>query len=113
MNETILVYGNEPMLMVTLGLILEEAGHRVFAATTFANALLALVNRRINVLLLDQSLTEVERRSILRTARAIKPDVKIVVFGFDGREDELTGGVTFERLDGPDTTCETISRIVQ
>jgi hypothetical protein len=55
MHGTILIYGNEPMLVATCGLILEKAGYQVFPATKFASALLALVNERINVLLLCQS----------------------------------------------------------
>jgi DNA-binding response OmpR family regulator len=112
MNGTILIYGNEEMLVTTRQLILEEAGYQVLSATKFDSALVALVNERIDVLLLCQSLYEVERRSILETARAIKPDVMSVVFGFDGREVELNGGGTFERLDGPGALVNSIGRIL-
>jgi DNA-binding NtrC family response regulator len=87
------------MLVTTRQLILEKAGYQVFSATTFASALLALVNERINVLLLCQSLPEYDRRAILETAHAIKPQIKSLVFGFDGREVELIGEADFERLD--------------
>ena len=113
MNGTILIYGSDEMLVVTRQLILETAGYEVFSATKFDSALVALVNERINVLLLCHSLYEVERRSILEAARAIKPDVKSVVFGFDGREVELNGGGTFERLNGPDALVNSIGRILQ
>ncbi len=112
MNRTILVYGNEEMLVTTRQLILEKAGYQVFSATKFAFALLALVNERINVLLLCQSRPEYDRRAILETARVIKPQIKSVVFGFDGREVELSSGADFERLDGPATLVKTMDRIL-
>jgi DNA-binding response OmpR family regulator len=112
MHGTILIYGNEPMLVATCGLILEKAGYQVFPATKFASALLALVNERINVLLLCQSLSEEDRRSILETARAIRSEIKCVTFGYDGREVDLDGQMVFERLDGPALLVKTIGRIV-
>jgi hypothetical protein len=39
MHGTILVYGNEPMLVTTRGLILEKAGYKVFTAQAFGNAM--------------------------------------------------------------------------
>ena len=113
MNGTILIYGNEQLLVSTRRLILEKAGYQVFSATRFDSGLLALVNERINVLLLCHSLYEQERRSILETARAVKPDVKTLVFGFDGREVELNGAGTFERLDGPAALVNSIGRILR
>ena len=112
MHGTILVYGNEPMLVMTRQLILEKAGYTVFASIRFASALLALVNERINVLLLCQSLSDEDRRSILETAVAIKPEIKCVTFGYGGHEVVSDGGVAFERLDGPATLVKTIGRIL-
>jgi DNA-binding response OmpR family regulator len=103
MHGTILVYGNEEMLVTTRGLILEKAGYQVFFATKFASALVALVNERINVLLLCQSVSDEDRRSILETARAIKPEIRCVTLGYDGCEIVSDGGVAFEKLDGPAT----------
>ena len=111
-HETILVYGDEPMWVTTWDLLLEKAGYEVFSTTQFASALVALVYERINVLLLCQSLNEVERGSIRETARAIKPEIKCVTFGYDGHEVVSDGGVAFERLDGPATLVKTIGRIL-
>jgi hypothetical protein len=72
-----------------------------------------LVNERINVLLLRQRLNEQERRGIIETARVIKPKIKCVTFGSDGREVELDGGVAVERLDGPAALVKTIGRMLR
>jgi len=77
-RETILVYGNESLSVMTPGLILERAGYKVFTATKFAFALLAVVNERIDVLLLCQCLSDEERRGIVETARAVKPEIECV-----------------------------------
>jgi hypothetical protein len=112
MHETILVYGNDQMLVLTRQLLLEKAGYRVFASTRFEFALLALVNERINVLLLCQTVGDEIRRRILETARAVKPEIKCVVFRFDGCQIEVDGKVAFETLDGPATFVKTIGRIL-
>ena len=112
MHETILVYGNEPMWVTTWDLILEKAGYEVFSTTQFASALLALVNERINVLLLCQSLYDVERGSIIETARAIKPKIKCVICECDGRELMSDGRATFEKIDGSGTLVNSIGRMI-
>jgi DNA-binding response OmpR family regulator len=56
MSGIILVYGNEPMLVTTRGLILERAGYKVFTAQTFANAMLVLMHHPIDLCVLCQSL---------------------------------------------------------
>jgi hypothetical protein len=74
MDGTILVYGNEEILLKTRGLILEKAGYKVFTAQTFGNAMLVLMNYQIDVCVLCQSLTAEERRGIVETARALQPE---------------------------------------
>jgi hypothetical protein len=86
MQGTILVYGSELMLVRARGLILKKAGYRVFSSTEFAGAMLALMNQRIDVLLLCQSLRDDEWRDILETAHAIGPEIKCALFGYHGRE---------------------------
>ena len=100
------------MWVTTWDLLLEKAGYEVFSTTQFASALVALVNERINVLLLCQSLNEVERGSIIETTRAIKSEIKCVVFECDGRELMLDGRATFEKIDGSGTLVNSIGRII-
>jgi len=100
------------MWVTTWDLLLEKAGYEVFSTTQFASALVALVNERINVLLLCQSFNEVERGSIIETARAIKPEIKSVIFECDGRELMSDGRATFEKIDGSGTLVNSIGRII-
>jgi hypothetical protein len=78
----ILIYGNEPMLVMTRALILERAGYKVFTAETFGNAMLVLMNHQIDVCVLCQSLTNEERQGISETAHALQPQVKCAVLDF-------------------------------
>jgi hypothetical protein len=68
MVGTILVYGNESMLVTTRGLILEKAGYGLYTSSGFAGAMLTLMTQQIDILLLCQSLSEEERRGILRNS---------------------------------------------
>jgi CheY-like chemotaxis protein len=101
MDGTILVCGNEVLLVETRHLILEQSGYQVFSATDFADAANVLVNQRIDLVLLCQSLSDTAKRRILEKARAIRPDLKCAVFSDDGRELKLDGTGVFERVDGP------------
>ena|ERR1700759_1120292 len=112
MNGTILIYGNEEVLLTTRQLILEKAGYQVFSAKNVATALRALVNEPIDALLLCQSLSEDERRRTLETARAVKPDIKIVVFCVNGLEIKANNEQAFTSLLGPATLVKTISRLI-
>lgn len=112
MNGTILVYGNEEILVTTRRLILEKAGYQAFSATKFDGAVFVLMNQRIDVLLLCQSLSEGQRRGILAKAQAISPQIKCAVFGFDGGKIVLDGGVACEILGGPATLVKTMDRIL-
>jgi DNA-binding NtrC family response regulator len=113
MRATILVYGNDSVLVKTRGLILETGGYRVFTAAQFSAAKLILANQQIDVLLLGQSLSDEERRVILGTAHAIRPDAKCVTFGYDGREVAVHGTEVVEKLEGPSTLIRAIGRILE
>ena len=113
MSGTILVYGNESMLVTTRGLILEEAGFEVYTTTGFAGAMLTLMTQPLDVLLLCESLSDEERRGILETAFAIQPNIRCATFGADGREIRLAGANAIETLDGPSILVEAVGRILQ
>ena len=76
MHRTILIFGNDEMLLMTRSLTPEHAGYHVLTAQSFQNAMLALMNHPIDLLLLCQSLNEDERRGILETAHTLQPDIK-------------------------------------
>jgi DNA-binding response OmpR family regulator len=113
MFGTILVYGNEELLVTTRHLILEKAGYEVFSATQFADAMLVLMNQQIDVLLLCQSLNDEELRGMSETACAVKPETKCAVLGFDGRDIALDGVEVLERLGGPPALLKAIGRILR
>jgi len=85
MNGTILVCGNDEMLVRTRCLILGKAGYEVFTAQTFGNAMLVLMNHQIDVCILCQSLRDEERRGILETVHALQPETKCAVIDFAER----------------------------
>jgi DNA-binding NtrC family response regulator len=91
MQGTILVYGNEPVLVTTRELLLRHAGYRVFTAQTFANAMLAMMNPEIDVCILCQSLTDKELRGILEMAHTHRPQLKCVVLDFEGIRAPIEG----------------------
>src|SRR5258708_32945121 len=100
MHGTILVYGNEPMLVTTRGLILEKAGYKVFTAQAFGNAILVLMHHQIDACVLCQSLTDEERQGILETARALQPEIKCAVLDFAGERSRDRRGGSNSRAGG-------------
>jgi hypothetical protein len=112
MDGTIVVYGNDAMLVTTRCLILERAGYRVLAAQAFGNAVLMLMNHQIDMIVLCQSLKLEERRGILETARALHPEIKCAVIDFEGREAPIEGADLIEGLVGPSALLNTIGRIL-
>jgi hypothetical protein len=112
MQGTILVYGNEEMLVTTRGLILEKAGYGVFTAHEFGNAMLVLMNHQIDVCVLCQSLTDEERRGILETAHALHPEIKCAVLDFEEREDPIEGVDLIRGLAGPSTLLNAVGKLL-
>jgi DNA-binding response OmpR family regulator len=112
MHGTILVYGNDQMLVATRRLILERAGYTVFTAESLSNAALVLMARQIDVLVLCQTLSDEERGAVLETAHALKPKTRCAALSFDGR-DVVTDGVLIHRgLDGPPSLLTAIGRML-
>jgi DNA-binding response OmpR family regulator len=103
MHGTILVYGNEPVLVTTRGLILEKAGYKVFTAQAFGNAMLVLMHHQIDACVLCQSLTDEERQGILETARTLQPEIKCAVLDFAESEVAIEGVDLIRGLVGPST----------
>jgi two-component SAPR family response regulator len=112
MHGSILVYGNEEMLVTTRCLILEKVGYRVFSAQTFGNAMLVLMNHQIDIVVLCQSLKDEERRGILETARALQPEIKCAVLDFEEREFKLNGVDLIQGLEGPTALLSAIGKLL-
>ena len=112
MQGTILVYGNEPILVSTRGLILEQAGYKVFTAQAFGNAMLVLMHHQIDICVLCQSLTDEQRRGILETARALQPEIKCAVIDFEESEAKIGGAELIRGLAGPSTLLNAVGKLV-
>jgi hypothetical protein len=113
MNGTILVYGNDEMLIVTRRMIFEKAGYTAFTANSLSNAALVLMNHQIDVLVLCQTLSDQERCAVLETAHTLQPEIKCAAMSFDGR-DVVTDGVRIHRaLNGPPALLAVIGQMLQ
>ena len=93
MHGTILVYGNDEILVTTRSLILGNAGYEVFTAQTFGSAMLVLMHHQIEIVVLCQTLKDEERRGILETAHALRPEIKCVVLDCGQSEVAVDGVV--------------------
>jgi hypothetical protein len=112
MRGTILVYGNELLLVEIRGLILGNAGYEVFTAKAFPDAMLVLMNYQIDVCVLCQSLTDEERRGIVETAHALQPEIKCVVIDFDEREIRIEGVDVMRGLVRPSALLNTVGSML-
>jgi hypothetical protein len=112
MQGTVLVYGNDEILVMTRCLILGNAGYEVFTAQTFGNAMLVLMNHPIDLCVLCQSLTDEERRGILETSRALQPETKCVVLDFGESELAIEGVDHIRGLAGPSTLLSAVGKLL-
>ena len=112
MRGTILVYGNELLLVEIRGLILGNAGYEVFTAKAFPDAMLLLMNYQIDVCVLCQSLTGEERRGIMETAHSLQPEIKCAVIDFEESEVTINGVDLIRGLVEPSTLLKTIGKLV-
>jgi hypothetical protein len=112
MRPKILAYGNDPILLTSRRLVLEQAGYRVFTTLEFSDAMLVLLNQQIEILLLCHSLHDDDRRGILETARAITQDVKFVLLQYDGCAFPMEDAELVEGLEGPNTLLRAIGKLL-
>jgi hypothetical protein len=113
MQATILISGNDAMLLTTRRMIFEQAGYTVFTTDSVSNARLVLMNHQIDVLVLCQSLDDNDRASILRVAHLLQPEIKCASLSFDGREVAIDDAETHRGLSGPPSLLAAIGQILQ
>ena len=113
MQATILISGNDAMLLTTRRMIFEQAGYTVFTTGTLSNARLVLMNHQIDVLVLCQSLDDNDRASILRVAHLLQPEIKCASLSFDGREVAIDDAETHRGLSGPPSLLAAIGQMLQ
>jgi DNA-binding NtrC family response regulator len=112
MHGTILVYGNDEILVMTRSLILGNAGYEVFTAQTFGNAMLVLMNHPIELVVLCQTLKGEERRGILETAHALQPEIKCVVLDCGQSEVPIDGVDLIRGFVGPSALLNTVGKLL-
>jgi DNA-binding response OmpR family regulator len=112
MHGAILIYGNDPMLVKTRGLVLENVGYEVFSCTSFAGAMMTLMTHQVDILLLCQSLSNEERRGMVETVRALQPDTKCALFDFRKREDPMDGVDHIQGLTEPTALLNTVRKLL-
>ncbi|HEX3967785.1 MAG TPA: hypothetical protein VHW70_07460 [Edaphobacter sp.] len=112
MQEKLLIYGNDSMLLTTRRIILEKAGYEVVTVAAFSEAMMLLVSRPFDLLILCQSLTQEERRGMLESATAIDPNLKCAVLQFTGSHTKIANEETVEGLRGPTNLIESIRRML-
>jgi DNA-binding response OmpR family regulator len=100
-------------LLTTRGLVLENKGYGVLTAQTFSNAMLALMNHQIDIVVLCQSLTDEHRRGILETAHALQPEVRCAVLDSEASQGELEGADLIRGMAGPSTLLNAIENILR
>jgi hypothetical protein len=113
MQATILISGNDAMLLTTRRMIFEQAGYSVFTTDSVSNARLVLMNHQIDVLVLCQSLDDNDRASILRVAHLLQPEIKCASLSFDGREVAIDDAETYRGLNGPPSLLAAIGQMLQ
>jgi hypothetical protein len=112
MYGTILVYGNDEILVMTRSLILGKAGYEVFTAQTYGNAMLVLMNHQIDLCVLCRSLREEERRGILETAHALQPETKCVVLDVGESEVAIEGVDLVRGVWGPTALLNAVGKLL-
>src|ERR1700679_949860 len=112
MHGAILVYGNDEILVMTRTHILGKAGYEVFTAQTFGNAMLVLMNQRIDMVLLCQTLKDAERRGIWETAHALQPEIKCLVLDCGPSEVAIDGADLIRGFVEPSTLVYTVGKLM-
>ena len=113
MQDAIFIYGIDAMLLTTRRMIFEKAGFTVFTAESLSNAALVLMDHRIDIFVLCQSLSDGERHAVIETAHTLQPDIKVAALSFDG-SDIVTDGVYVHRgLNGPPSLLAVIGRMLE
>jgi DNA-binding response OmpR family regulator len=114
-QTTILVYGHDPLLLVTRRLLLENAGFRVFTTVELADAIQLTITHHFAILILCQTLDVKEREHILATAQGSRPPIKALILMADSTPIRTVGmqDVVLDSLVGPQTLLAVIDRMLE
>jgi DNA-binding response OmpR family regulator len=111
----ILLYGNDPILLLSRRLVLERAGSQVFATSDTEQEIGFLTAMEPDILILCQSLDMTQREEALITAREIRPQMKILVMmdaGVVYYLESHDGEEALNALDGPQALLTVVDRML-
>ena len=113
MATKILIYSNNPVLLSTRRLILEQAGAQVFATTDFEQEIWFLASQEPNLLILCESLQMDQRWEAIMIVCDLRPAMKILVMMDEDTSCDLEpfNGEFLNALDGPDTLLTIVDRM--
>lgn len=91
LTRVILVVDDDPVILMNTAALLEDLGHRVFEASSGAEALeLLAANAQIDLLITDQSMPAMLGTELITAARAFRPALRVI----------LATGYSAETIDG-------------
>jgi two-component system response regulator PrrA len=94
-TPTVLIVENEPLLSWSLKFVFAKSGFRTLVAENETKALELFRMTRMNVVLADANLPEVESLQILKDLRAIVADIPVVILGTDDKVwNKDSGGIS-------------------
>ena len=104
MPAKILLYGNDPTLLLTRRLVLERSGSEVLATSDIEQLIVFMMTLSPDLMIVCQSLDMDQRESALIMARELRPEMKILVMMDAGVMYSLEShnGEALYALDGPD-----------
>jgi DNA-binding NtrC family response regulator len=115
----VLVVDDDVRVLGVLSMALESAGYRVKSTVSGADALNLLRNENFDAVVLDLSMPQPDGFEVLKEARSISADLKIVVIsgvmrGPLLRAASLMGGAaTLEKPVDPDVLVQTIAAVLE
>ncbi len=116
MATKILIYSNDPALLSTRRLILEQAGAQVFATTDFEQEIWFIASPEPNLLILCESLQMDQRWAAMMIVRDLRPEMKVLVMMNEDtsldRELEPFNGDFLNALDSPDALLTAVDRML-
>jgi DNA-binding response OmpR family regulator len=116
MATKILIYSNDPALLSTRRLILEQAGAQVFATTDFEQEIWFIASHEPNLLILCESLQMDQRWTAMMIVRDLRPEMKVLVMMDEDTSSDLElepfNGDFLNALDGPDALLTVVDRML-
>jgi DNA-binding response OmpR family regulator len=92
-SETVLLVDTDPLQRSTVAQYLRECGYRVIEATNAAEAIVALTDQDIDVLVTDLDLKDASGFQLSARAKEMRPGLKVVVTHSAERTAKVASGL--------------------